>query len=243
MACQHDYKHLRVIIECKQPDENSGLNQLEIYLSNEPHAKLGVWANHPERAAKSIFVYRMPEGLVPKSATVSDLPGAGDAIAPSIVKTTFDDLVEPNADILRARFLDLLDRVVARDSNVTRREDQLDQLCDLVLQGRRSRLARQQVVREPAAERGLGRVVEANDRKVAKDGTAMPATAGARDLGSHASASDEPPKPGYHQAGEGEFDRVADQVRSEAPRQRLVPGRGVGRRFEQPIDNQVVQPC
>jgi hypothetical protein len=53
---------------------------------------------------------------------------------------------------------------------------------DLFLQGRRSRLARQQVVREPAAERGLGRVVEADDREVAKDGTAMPAAGAAHPI-------------------------------------------------------------
>jgi hypothetical protein len=43
------------------------------------------------------------------------------------------------------------------------------------LQGRRSRLARQQLLREPAAERGLGRVVEADDREVAEGRAAMPA--------------------------------------------------------------------
>lgn len=128
-----DYRKIALMIECKQPDENAGLNQLEIYLSNEPHAKFGAWINHSHRGSRSIFVYKQSEGLLPKRSSVGELPRPGDKISPDLVKTTFSDLVEPNADILRVRFNDLLDRVVARDSNVTRREDQLDQLCNLVL--------------------------------------------------------------------------------------------------------------
>ena len=36
-------------------------------------------------------------------------------------------------DTLRKAFSDLLDKVVAQDSRVTRREEQLDQLCNLLL--------------------------------------------------------------------------------------------------------------
>ena len=48
-----DYRHLLFIIECKQPDIDVGLQQLETYLSLEPHVKLGIWANNPEESARS----------------------------------------------------------------------------------------------------------------------------------------------------------------------------------------------
>src|SRR5215213_8812586 len=34
-------RHLLIIVECKQPSEKVGVQQLETYLSNEPYAKLG----------------------------------------------------------------------------------------------------------------------------------------------------------------------------------------------------------
>jgi hypothetical protein len=52
--------------------------------------------------------------------------------------------------------------------------------ADLRLQHRRRRLARQQVIGEPAAERGLGRVVEGGDREVVQDEAAVPAPGAAR---------------------------------------------------------------
>ena len=41
--------------------------------------------------------------------------------------------IQDNNDTLRKAFSDLLDKVVAQDSRVTRCEEQLDQLCNLVL--------------------------------------------------------------------------------------------------------------
>lgn len=46
-------KHLVFVLECKQPDDPSGVPQLEVYLANEPHVKLGVWASNPE-ATKAV---------------------------------------------------------------------------------------------------------------------------------------------------------------------------------------------
>lgn len=43
-----DYRHLLFLIECKQPNIDVGLQQLETYLSLEPHVKLGIWANNPD---------------------------------------------------------------------------------------------------------------------------------------------------------------------------------------------------
>lgn len=46
---------------------------------------------------------------------------------------TFKDLVIPTKDTLHKIFAELLDKVVARDGNVTRGEEQLDQLCNIIL--------------------------------------------------------------------------------------------------------------
>jgi type I restriction enzyme M protein len=129
-----DYRHLLFIVECKQPDLTVGLQQLEIYLSLEPHVKLGVWANSAELSAQCLFVYRDDKGLTfPKKRSIADLPSIGTPLSPSSVKLTFSDLITPSNSTLHRTFSDLLDKVVAQDSNVTRREEQLDQLCNLIL--------------------------------------------------------------------------------------------------------------
>ena len=129
-----DYRHLLFIVECKQPDISVGLQQLEIYLGLEPFIKLGIWANTPDLSAETLFVFKDSKGIQkPGKRTVSDLPSANQKINPASVKFLFNDLVVPSREVLRRLFSDLLDRVVARDSKVTRREDQLDQLCNVIL--------------------------------------------------------------------------------------------------------------
>ncbi len=129
-----DYRHLLFIIECKQPDIDVGLQQLETYLGLEPHVKLGIWANNAEASSKALFVYKDNKGLsYPKKCIIKDIPSFGSAISPDNVKLTFNDLIVPSKDTLYKTFSELLDAVVARDGNVTRREEQLDQLCNLIL--------------------------------------------------------------------------------------------------------------
>lgn len=129
-----DYRHILFIIECKQPDIEVGLQQLETYLSLEPHAKLGIWANSADAAAQTLFVYKDARGLsYPKKNTVNDIPLIGMPIVPSAVKLTFSDLIVPAKETLYKTFSELLDVVVAQDGNVTRREEQLDQLCNIIL--------------------------------------------------------------------------------------------------------------
>ena len=129
-----DYRHLLFIIECKQPDIDVGLQQLETYLSLEPHVKLGIWANSPDDSAKALFVYKTAQGLnFPKKCVVKDIPSFGSKIVPDAAKLTFSDLVTPSKDTLYKEFSELLNTVVAQDGNVTRREEQLDQLCNLIL--------------------------------------------------------------------------------------------------------------
>lgn len=100
----------------------------------EPHAKLGIWANNADPSAEALFVYKNDKGLnLPKHKMVRDLPVVGSPLSPVSVNLTFRDLVIPSKDTLYRTFSDLLDKVVAQDGNVTRREEQLDQLCNLVL--------------------------------------------------------------------------------------------------------------
>lgn len=129
-----DYRHLLFIIECKQPEVNVGICQLETYLSLEPHVKLGILANNAKLAAETFFVHKTSKGLLPaKRMTIQDIPSIGDDLSPTAQKITFNDLIIPTEDILYTTFSSLLDEVVARDSKITRREDQLDQLCNLIL--------------------------------------------------------------------------------------------------------------
>lgn len=49
-----DEEHVRIICECKRPDETSGILQLKMYLDREPHAKLGIWFNGSDH----VIVYK-----------------------------------------------------------------------------------------------------------------------------------------------------------------------------------------
>jgi type I restriction enzyme M protein len=129
-----DYRHLLFIIECKAPEISVGLQQLEIYLGLEPHAKLGIWSNSPEDSFEALFVYKDNAGLhFPKRKRISEIPSVGSKIDVNAVKLTFGDLVIPSNETLFKTFSELLDHVVGKDTNVTRREEQLDQLCNTIL--------------------------------------------------------------------------------------------------------------
>ncbi|MEE3483518.1 MAG: N-6 DNA methylase [Bacteroidales bacterium] len=130
----NDYRHLLFIIECKKPGIEVGQEQLETYLSLEPHAKLGVVANNAEKSSKATFVYKDKNGInFPQERTINDLPGVNDSFEPDAVKFTYNDLIIPSKSTLFWNFGALLDNVVSRDGFVTRREQQLDQLCNLLL--------------------------------------------------------------------------------------------------------------
>lgn len=129
-----DPKHVVAIIECKQPDEEAGVSELEQQMSNEPHVKFGAWCNSADPSARAVFVYREASGhLLRKRKTVRDLPHPGEKISAKAVRVEFSDLAVPSEETLRRVISHLLDRVVTNDANVTRREEQLDQLCNLFL--------------------------------------------------------------------------------------------------------------
>ena len=129
-----DPRHLLFMIECKQPTEEAGVTQLESYFVGEPHSNLGIWANDPSPSARAVFLYRGPDGRpISKQRQVAHLPRPGEPIQPESQRLCFGDLVTPSEQTLKKIMEDLLDRIVIGDAIVTRREEQLDQLCNLLL--------------------------------------------------------------------------------------------------------------
>ena len=124
-----DYRHLAIIIETKAPNRSEGRAQLEIYFRYEPHAKCGIWTNGSEicvlyRAADGTFVDDR-KGSIPKQSD--------SLIYAAKRRAVFADLTLPDALELRKKFVRLLQIVVARDTRSTRRDDQLNELCNLLL--------------------------------------------------------------------------------------------------------------
>ena len=151
-----DPRHLLFLIECKQPTDTAGVAQLESYFVGEPHVQLGVWANNPTRAAKAAFIYRKADGrILLKKQTVADLPRPGEALRPSQQRLTFNDLIAPTQLLLKKTVEDLLDKVVANDPTVTRREEQLDQLCNILLLKLESDKEGKSATKEPVFFRSL----------------------------------------------------------------------------------------
>ncbi|SDB26655.1 N-6 DNA Methylase [Desulfonatronum thiosulfatophilum] len=124
-----DYQHLQVIIETKAPTIVEGINQLEIYMSLEPHVLLGIWTNGQEL----ILVYRTPDGKFDIEKNGS-LPKPTDSLIRTAGKRlTWADLEVPTTAELKKTFSRLLDVVVSRDTLSTRRDDQLNNLCNIIL--------------------------------------------------------------------------------------------------------------
>ena len=129
-----DPSHVLFIVECKRHEERAGVSQLEAYFVGEPHAQLGIWANSADESSQGVFLYRGTEGrAILKRSNLRSLPIPGEAIAPDSQVLNYTDLIEPSEQIFRKVVSDLLDKVVIRDTIVTRREDQLDQLCNILL--------------------------------------------------------------------------------------------------------------
>lgn len=124
-----DYEHLQIIIETKAPNKKEGVNQLKIYMSLEPHVILGVWTN----GSDTTLVYRTSEG---KFEVVLNgvLPKAGDALVKAgASQLLWGDLEDPSTSQLKKLFNRLLNVVVSQDTKSTRRDDQLNNLCNIIL--------------------------------------------------------------------------------------------------------------
>ena len=124
-----EYEHLQIIAETKAPDKIEGINQLEIYMSLEPHVLLGIWTNGSEIT----LVYRTPDGKFEVEEN-GKLPKPTE----SLIKATkrrllWEDLEIPKTIDLKKTFRKLLNVVVASDTKSTRRDDQLNNLCNVIL--------------------------------------------------------------------------------------------------------------
>lgn len=127
----NDWQNIVGIAEFKRPTLATGVSQLEIYLAREPRTRFGFWTNGRESAT----VHKLADGTF-KTIRHADirLPKPTDDFELATQKAlTFNDLAVPSERDLRNSFEALLDSVVARDSVVTRAENQLDQLCNLLL--------------------------------------------------------------------------------------------------------------
>jgi type I restriction enzyme M protein len=124
-----NYENILIIIETKAPDIDSGINQLKIYMGLEPHTLLGIWTN----GTKLSRVYRTPSGGF-EVEKKSVLPIPGESLLKSgVSKLKWSDLKEPATSELSKTFYRLLNVVVSQDTRSTRRDDQLNNLCNLIL--------------------------------------------------------------------------------------------------------------
>lgn len=120
---------IQVIFEFKAPDIEAGKDQLTRYLSSEPLAKMGFWTNGSESLA--IYKRHSADWVEIKGAK---LPTPGDDLTqPPDEPPTWNDLKEPGEAELSAVLRRIVATVVAGDSRVNRREEQLRELLHLML--------------------------------------------------------------------------------------------------------------
>lgn len=126
----NDYEHVVAIIECKEPTKHEGISQLKIYLGLEPHARLGIWTNGTE----FVRVYKLPTAGSYKIEESSKLPKPNEnLILADTHQITYSDLHIPSTKELKVAFSSLLGVITSRDTRSTRREDQLNQISNLLL--------------------------------------------------------------------------------------------------------------
>ncbi|WP_338452557.1 hypothetical protein R4Z09_12155 [Niallia oryzisoli] len=124
-----NWEHIQIIIETKQPDITTGLSQLEIYMSLEPRVLVGYWTNGTD----VVGLFRNAEGKFIRKDK-ADLPKPTDnLLIPTEKPIKWGDLEPVDAKGLRTRFERLLNNIVSMDTTSTRRDDQLNQLCNLLL--------------------------------------------------------------------------------------------------------------
>lgn len=126
-ANKGDYRHVKVLIECKAPSEDSGISELETYMGLEPRVRLGVWTN----GSRVVRVYKLPSGdlKIERNATLPT-PDENLLLEENV---GFDNLSVPELGSLSDLFGDLLDLIVASDGRTTRSDSRLNQTCNLLL--------------------------------------------------------------------------------------------------------------
>jgi hypothetical protein len=122
-----DPDHVRILVECKAPNEREGITQLKTYLSHEPEARLGIWFN----GKSHVLVYKTADGF--SLNRYAPVPRPSDPLSPTAAREPirFTDLVPPPN--LNEIFLRLRDRIAAQDSHVNRDEFILNDLSNLLI--------------------------------------------------------------------------------------------------------------
>lgn len=122
-----DPDYVRIIVECKAPDEEKGISQLKTYLTLEPEARLGIWFN----GRSHCLLYKTADGFsVNRYAPV---PKPSDPLSPTKAERalTYRDLVPPPN--LAEIFYRLRDHIAAQDTHVNRDEFILNDLSSLLI--------------------------------------------------------------------------------------------------------------
>lgn len=122
-----DSQHCKIIIECKEPSESSGISELETYMGLEPKVRLGIWTD----GARVTRVYKLPSGDF-RVETGSTLPRPAENLILS-ENVGAGDLFIPTYEQLSSRFVDLLGLIVSSDGRSTRSDARLNQLCNMLL--------------------------------------------------------------------------------------------------------------
>ncbi len=126
-SCKGQWQHAKIIIECKEPGERTGLSELEIYMGLEPKVQLGILTD----GTRFTRVYKRPSGEfeVVKGST---LPAPGENLIRS-ENVNAGEMSTPTLAELKSCFKDLLALIVSQDGRTTRADARLSQLCNLLL--------------------------------------------------------------------------------------------------------------
>ncbi len=122
-----DPEHVRILCECKRPDEDTGIEQLKIYLDREPHARVGVWFNGLNHAV----VYKTRSGyqLAPDGTPI---PTPQDPLSPTGTRVLTYSVLR-QAPSLVPVFQRIRNRLATMDRNVNRDEEILPDISVLLL--------------------------------------------------------------------------------------------------------------
>ena len=121
-----DPEHVRIICECKCPDDQTGIAQLKVYLDREPHARVGVWFNGVDYT----IVYKTKDGyeVAPDGTPI---PTPQDPLGP-VGRRVLNSASLRIAPSLIPVFKRIRDRLATMDQNVNRDEEILP---DILLLG------------------------------------------------------------------------------------------------------------
>ena len=127
-----EWDHIIAIVETKAETEDTGISQLETYLGLEPHAVFGIWTNGNNIA----LVYKQAD-LKFKVVRDAEIPRPDDNYLFAGDKAlTYSDLknhAQVSSKNLNRLFSDLLNHIAANDSKITRADDRLDNICNMLL--------------------------------------------------------------------------------------------------------------